>query len=181
LEEGAEAMNASSTEGTFDICGNCPSHAHCCRRIQTFGQLEAPFLLKKEADTIAKRTATEVADFVDSNESAAGRDNLSLKAAGGKCYFYKNGSCTIYEDRPFDCRLFPFDIIGSREGVLFWIVYEELCPTKFDYMKYFASVKRLLTQSEYVEADLRNFASHGAEVMGRHKYKVIEPVQLPQG
>jgi Fe-S-cluster containining protein len=143
--------------------------------------MESPFLLRTEANAIASRTDRPINDFVETSGTYSGRDSLSLKAVDGKCVFYDDGKCTVYEDRPIDCRLFPFDVIEDKSGSLLWIVYEELCPTRFDYRKYFESAKRLIAESGYTVNDIRNFASHGIEVMSRHKYKVIEAVELPQG
>lgn len=42
------------------------------------------------------------------------------------CLFYQNELCTIHKDRPFDCRLFPFDIIKSNDK-FYWIVWKLNC------------------------------------------------------
>ena len=43
------------------------------------------------------------------------------KKPTGQCIFW-NGKCEIYDHRPFDCRIFPFDI-DYIDGEFYWIVY----------------------------------------------------------
>ena len=140
--------------------------------------MESPFLLKREAVAIAAVTDKQVQNFVDTDNSQPDKERLSIKSIDGTCFFYKDGRCTIYKNRPLDCRLFPFDIIEDNNGNLFWTVYENLCPPKFDYTAYFDIAKQLMAKSGYNRSDLRDFASHGAEVMRQHKHHIIEPVVI---
>lgn len=171
-------MNVLPTDGTFDFCSDCPAHSHCCRRIRIHGEMEPPFLSQAEAELIAQRTAGKIIDFAILQGDSAGQ-HLAIKALDGKCHFYRNGICTIYELRPLDCRLFPFDIIEAPSGELVWIVYTDLCPVRFDFRRYFDVAKRLLVDSPYSLDDLRSFAAYGVEVMRHHKYRVIESVVIP--
>ena len=42
-------------------------------------------------------------------------------------YFSLENLCKIHSDRPFDCRLYPFDIIKIGDK-LYWIFWELNCP-----------------------------------------------------
>ncbi|PJE81685.1 hypothetical protein COU58_01205 [Candidatus Pacearchaeota archaeon CG10_big_fil_rev_8_21_14_0_10_32_42] len=42
------------------------------------------------------------------------------------CRYAKENRCTLYEDRPLDCRLFPLDII--KEDEKYWWVIFTICP-----------------------------------------------------
>ena len=44
------------------------------------------------------------------------------------CHFYDGQRCTIYNERPIDCRLFPFDI-AFLEGEYKLIYYTSICPS----------------------------------------------------
>jgi Fe-S-cluster containining protein len=44
----------------------------------------------------------------------------------GSCQFLVNGLCSIYESRPLECRIFPFDF-EEVDGQLDWIIWEQ-CP-----------------------------------------------------
>lgn len=43
-----------------------------------------------------------------------GKIGVYLKKIDGKCIFYNDGECLIYEDRPIACRRYPFYI--RRQG-----------------------------------------------------------------
>lgn len=171
-------MSLNLTNGTFDFCGTCV--AHCCSRNRPLGEMESPFVLRKEAVALAEWSNESLESFVEEHERKRGVEHLSLKQINGRCYFYRHGQCSVYESRPIDCRLFPFDIIEHQDGSLYWIVYEDLCPTRFDFSPYFAAAKRLLTDSGYSSAELQQFAAHGVEVMSKHRHKILEPVVLPE-
>ena len=167
--------NAGS-DGTFSFCATCPAESHCCRRIRTSDALEPPFLLRDEALAIATSTHKDLHDFTEP-ESTNG-ERLSLRSVEGKCIFYKSGSCSVYDLRPMDCRLFPFDIIEGGLGQFIWIVYDDLCPATFDHKRHFENAKRVVAQSSYSAADLRSFADYGATIMKKHRYRVLEEIAL---
>lgn len=64
------------------------------------------------------------------------------------CYFCDRSEnrCKIYDIRPTDCRLFPFDIKLDRETNEYWIgYYEDLCDRQLpdiDVMKQYAHILR---------------------------------------
>lgn len=43
------------------------------------------------------------------------------------CVFLKNELCEIHENRPIDCRLYPFDILKINDD-FFWIFWKNPCP-----------------------------------------------------
>lgn len=171
-------MTSLSTDGKFDICGRCKAHQHCCARIHT-GNIESPFLTPSEASAISHQTSLSQDEF--SERADAGSQLISLKSRNGNCYFYNKGKCSIYDSRPLDCRLFPFDIIETADENFFWIVYNELCPEKFDYRDYFDAAKRLLANSCWSRDEIRDFASHGGNLVRSHSHTVIEPVVFTNG
>ena len=93
-------------DGCFEHCTNCNSDISCC---YNFDMINAPVLNKHELERIKEFINSE--DFYN-----AFSDNLfSLKTIGNKCIFYQNNKCLIYDIRPVDCRLYPFDIIKSND------------------------------------------------------------------
>ena len=40
------------------------------------------------------------------------------------CCFYKNNRCTIYDIRPIDCRIFPYDIKLENNGNYYLVYYK---------------------------------------------------------
>ncbi len=169
-----------SSDGTFDFCADCPSHNNCCVRARPLGRVvESPFLLQRETEKIKEVFGIEVKNFANITADADGSKHFSLKDKDDGCIFYKNGACTVYNFRPLDCKIFPFDIIEDVSGSFFWIVYTELCPVKFNFLKYFQSAKRLFEAANLSPQDIHHFASHAAGVMGKYRYRVIERLALP--
>jgi Fe-S-cluster containining protein len=46
------------------------------------------------------------------------------------CKFHDGQKCTVYDSRPFDCRLYPLDVEFSREGKASYFRREDICPAK---------------------------------------------------
>lgn len=98
------------------ICDNCPSN--CCRRFYAVLLPEEELSFKNHSFTI---------NTIKGPVKAIGAKN------GEPCPFLaSNGNCSIYEKRPFDCRLWPVVIYidpETREK----IVYLDLdCPALRD-------------------------------------------------
>jgi Fe-S-cluster containining protein len=142
------------------------------------GETAAPHLLDGEADRIAELTGLDVATFAHEDADATGHAFLSLRTIAGSCYFYRDGQCGIYAARPFDCRMFPFDIIENA-GRFYWIAYLELCPVEFGFDQMFGAVKRLLATRKVTRKMLHQMVTYGASLMGEHKFKIIEEVEWP--
>lgn len=167
-------------DGTFDFCMSCPANTNCCSKVSDVGQVAPPFLTDYEARRIKLATGLAVGEFaVLSNDTSKVE---SIKAKNGKCYFYdsERGYCNVYQYRPFDCRIFPFDIIERKDESFVWIVYLDLCPEEFRvsirYEPYFATVKGMFADLKMTKENVRRFAKHGHELMKRNKYIVLEKV-----
>ena len=46
------------------------------------------------------------------------------------CKFHDGKKCTVYENRPFDCRIYPLDVEFSREGKATYSRRKDICPAK---------------------------------------------------
>jgi hypothetical protein len=63
------------------------------------------------------------------------------------CHFFKNGRCSIYEFRPLDCRLFPFDVVHNPEdGSLLCVAYVDFCPAGFRPEDYTRAATKVLSE-----------------------------------
>jgi len=48
----------------------------------------------------------------------------------GSCIFQnKSGNCTVYEERPFECRIFPLDIMEINNK-LYWVIWDICSATE---------------------------------------------------
>ncbi len=109
--------------GSLDtLCGKC-SHTSCCNNFVT------PFVTPSEKKEISKIGHKDFSDEF----TAQGMDVFSLKKKPGtdECVFWKKDTgCSIYQNRPFDCMLFPFDIYKINEEYT-WVVYA--CNSESDW------------------------------------------------
>lgn len=121
--------NTNNNLGTFNLCSNCvgKSATCCCNP-----SVDSPMLLPKEAETISKNMKINIEDFANKIEFSKMYKDYSLKELyqmkrqenNNQCYFYKNNQCTIYEIRPIDCRIFPYDIKLENDGNYYLVYYK---------------------------------------------------------
>lgn len=104
----------------FEYCTSCGDSSICC----SGSNVDLPVLLPFEVDEISTLKHISDSNFIKSHE------NFSVKQMNEKgenkscCYFFneEQKNCSIYEYRPIDCRLFPFDIrkINGKFSLVFY-------------------------------------------------------------
>jgi Fe-S-cluster containining protein len=134
-------------------CGKCCHH----RRPKEFGDLipielieefwersNLIYLTKRDIERIGNKTGRKAEHFVDTLyrydglvvrvEDEGSKVILDLPVMRSKedttCIFYHDG-CSVYEERPIACRLFPFRVEESsspRGDLLLQIGYNPSCP-----------------------------------------------------
>lgn len=88
--------------------------------LSSFDRINAPVLNKEELKEISQVLRNN--DFYDIID-----DNLyKIRLSNNKCIFLENGRCSIYNHRPVDCRLYPFDII-KKDYKYYLILYKLEC------------------------------------------------------
>lgn len=121
--------NTEFNLGTFNLCSNCVGKdVNCC----CSQNVDAPMLLPREVDEISKAKNIKKEEFVSKISFADmyGDENLKdlyqLKKQDNSlaCYFYRNNKCTIYDIRPIDCRIFPYDIKLEKDGNYYLVFYK---------------------------------------------------------
>jgi Fe-S-cluster containining protein len=175
IEQNTIAGSERSTAGTFSFCESCPKETNCCTRISHFGTIEPPFLFPQEREKVASQWPSNSLRHYRTFE---GRIIWTLASKEPGCIFNVAGKCAIYDSRPFDCRLFPFDIRATNSKGLAWVVYTKLCPVEFDYMRYFPAAKILLKRLAPSKTLLADYAFHGSRNMYKQEALELEPVQL---
>ena len=99
------------------LCGRCKSHG-CCT------DSAVPLVFDSdlaELESIGKATTEFLHDrTVNGNIIKA----INKKKNSTHCIFWdeKESKCSIYHQRPFDCRAYPFDILKIN-NTYHWIVY----------------------------------------------------------
>ncbi len=105
-------------KGTYSFCNSCVGKFDCCCNCEN---IDMPILLPFEAKRLQisqRRTIDKFAKKLSEHLYQMRRaDNDEKKG----CIFFQNNRCSIYNERPLDCRLFPFDF-KEKDGE-YWIVY----------------------------------------------------------
>jgi Fe-S-cluster containining protein len=117
-------MTKESTPSQFSprICKSCKL-PNCC-------EIEPPFLTEHDIAPIENATGMPLSEFAEARVGPSGKTFMQMKTKNEKCIFYSEQTrrCSIYENRPIDCRLFPLDV-DFRDGKFVWIIYKS-CPVK---------------------------------------------------
>ena len=108
------------------------------------GAIDAPLLYPDDVRLIEAYAGLSADSFSSPSSDQEAGERLMRTGSGG-CYFYRNGRCSVYQARPIDCRLFPFDIMEEEDGRLIWILYTNLCPVPFD-LREFEEARKLLPE-----------------------------------
>lgn len=99
------------------LCGKC-DHKNCCTNSAV------PLVFGKDLEKI-KKNNPQYMQYLKTIE-IGGQDVFAIKKKEGlsECIFWDGDAdgCKIYESRPIDCRLYPFDIL-LVEYSYHWIVY----------------------------------------------------------
>ena len=85
------------------------------------------FLLRKEAEEIAREILKPIYAFAVKSEEMVPYYYKMKKGENGKCVFLKNEKCTIYSVRPLICRFYPFELKGMSKNEYKFLFTEE-CP-----------------------------------------------------
>lgn len=105
-------------KGTYQFCDSCVGKFDCCCNSS---EIDMPILLPNEVESIARKSRIPIDVFSEkltSNLYQMKRDNNDPNKG---CVFFKNNACTIYDYRPIDCRLFPFDF--KEINGEYWLIY----------------------------------------------------------
>ncbi len=88
------------SDAVSSVCACINKCSHCCRRCIYITRAEAieisKFTGRKITESFTGRLLPESIDIIQ---------ELQKKYAGAPCVFLKDGSCSIYEVRPIECRL----------------------------------------------------------------------------
>ena len=107
--------------GTYTHCSACTTHPNCCCDFSD--TIDNIVVTNSEYDLLIKAHPEAQQYFQQINSEA-----FHLLSTSGICPFYNKG-CSIYDIRPSDCRLFPFDI-KHIEGEYYLIRYDLPCGSK---------------------------------------------------
>lgn len=155
-------MKSKSSLGTYRFCAGCKASENCC----TGKYVDLPVLTPEDTQRISEVTQTSRREFTTETSGTL----ANMKARSGKCYFYRNGKCSIYGSRPIDCRLFPFDVRENSLGNLVLVWYSSACPKPIDAESYIEHAKSLLPE---IQAYITEFAQKESPLLDKCSYKIV--------
>lgn len=132
--------NTKNNLGTFNLCTNCVNNkANCCSN----PNVDSPMILPSEIEAISKATKIDKNLFATKIEFSKMYNDDSLKdlyqmkrKKNDNCYFYKNNKCSIYDIRPIDCRIFPYDVKLEKDGCYYLVYYKsDMCQINKEQLK----------------------------------------------
>lgn len=164
--------------GTMSFCAQCPASANCCTRVSHGSTIENPFVFDGELADLEELSGKPFTEFTVDRISLNGGRHKSLAANRAGCVFLVGGRCSVYQARPLDCRLFPFDLLRGDDGTVFWIVYTSLCPVEFDFEDHFASVKVMFESAKLSVSEIEIYVESDAKGMVQNEYRILEPLAL---
>ena len=111
-------MSISSKSMSFEkLCSSC-QHQNCCTDSQE------PILFANDLFNLTS-IGKDTEDFIQTiSVNGTNIKAIRKKQDSSQCIFWDNSTskCSIYENRPFDCKAYPFDIL-LVDGKYHWIVY----------------------------------------------------------
>lgn len=136
----------------LDLCGG-----KCCTG-KWDGKSSFIFLTEEDRNRLKERLGQHILEFAElgSFESTRFARDKSiqwyLRDSQESCRFLKNGKCSVYEDRPTQCRTFPFwpENIDPKS----WKKLSEFCPG-IDQGEHI-QVKAVMTEQIQADVELCN-------------------------
>lgn len=141
----------------FDFLPHCTAcQTWCCKG-------ENPYATKKELAVL-------------------GLDRIGTNP-NGTCELLQDGKCSRYEERPFECRVFPFDIL-ELDGKLTWVLWNACGLSKvFDGRKKVDEVeKELFAQFSfgYILGYVEFHKKNQPQKYSSSSYQVLRPIKRIQ-
>jgi uncharacterized protein len=117
-------MSASFIEKGLKF--ECQQCGYCCRNEPGY-----VFLTEEDMQALLKVTELSREEFISQYCKVADlgfEKRISIKEKpNNDCIFWKEGGCSVYEARPFQCRSYPFwPMIAESKGA--WEEEKKYCP-----------------------------------------------------
>lgn len=112
----------------FSQCLRCPVNEACCNT-PVLKNVSPPFLTDSDVLAISRLTGlsvdqfSEVVEHPQNGHKVRIMKTITISDGQSTCFFFTGDrKCSIYKSRPYDCRLFPLDIL-KKGGKYYWILY----------------------------------------------------------
>lgn len=152
-------------QGTFLQCTKCSKTNNCCCN---FEKIDRPIISQEE-----KKKIELCYDNNDDKELFQKLTNecFNITTINNNCIFY-DGNCKIYNSRPYDCRLYPYDI-KKINGKFFLVIYKLDC---IQYKNFLGNVDYLI---EKIKPFINTFTDmHYNSKLNDLEYTIIKEIQI---
>ncbi len=148
--------------GTFLQCTECNKTNNCCCN---FEKIDSPIISLEE-----KKKIELCYDTINNKNSFQDLTNecFNINIVNNKCIFYE-GKCKIYNNRPYDCRLYPYDI-KKINGRFFLVLY------KLDCIQY----KNFSENVDYLIEKIKPFIGTFTDIRYNNKLNELEYIIIKE-
>ena len=160
--------------GTYKQCSNCKSDDNCCNNFKK--NIDNVMIYEKEYfDIIKKLNITDPHIYFSKIDEKI----YNIKENNGSCVFYKNGKCEIYNYRPNDCKLYPFDIIKKEESY-YLILYNLKCINEKEFIKECEKIDQII---DNIKPWINSYTNQNSfpklkEKIDKEEYIVIKKIDI---
>lgn len=142
-----------------DLCDNC-KHQSCCTNSAVPLVFSEDYNNLKQIDKASKKFLKQITINGKKVKAIKKKRNSSI------CVFWdeEQKRCSIYKNRPFDCRAYPFDI-SNIDGRYYWIVYSCNPESNWEWSEDF--LQMLENDKGFFKSlqNIKNFARHTEMVL----------------
>lgn len=109
-------MEVNDSFSQSSLCSNCKKIS-CCTNYAT------PLIFQQDYERL-KKIGKSGKNFIGYDNVLEHKTRVILQKKDNSCMFFdqEKKQCQIYNERPFECKMFPFDIFKIN-GEYRWIVY----------------------------------------------------------
>jgi Fe-S-cluster containining protein len=147
------------------LCGSC-QHQGCC----TNSSVPLVFSEDLRALTSIGKSGKEFLQEV----TIKNKNVLAVKKKNNSnvCVFWNETGkmCSVYENRPFDCRAYPFDI-KFIDGKYHWIVYSCNLDSDWKWSEDYLQVLEKDMESNNIFKDMKTFANNTELILPQESQK----------
>lgn len=114
---------------------DCTACANCCREVR-------PTFSEEEVSRLAARLGMTPLQFIDTYLEPNGDDDNPWQTKTNPCPFLKDNRCSVYEDRPADCKGYPYLYAPEFSSRMMGMISRTFtCPIVYEVIE---ELKRLL-------------------------------------
>jgi Fe-S-cluster containining protein len=159
--------------GTYEPCEDCVKTINCCNSLGK--SIDLPIITIDELKNLSLKAGIPENEIIERNDE--NKNVFALKSStNGGCPFYMDDACTIYENRPIDCRMFPFDIKSDAQGGYNLVFYTSACSKEIKLDDYIDIVDLIIAEMyPKIKPYIEEYAlPRWFKLLDKHNYIIIK-------